>query len=259
MPKMQKVNFDTFFADPLYLLYKNHLYSFVLRRRAIRQSLRRLGGKNVLEVGCGISPMLDDPAGSIQTDISWQGLSYLKHSTPQGAARNLTACEAGRLPFRDGSVERIVCSEVLEHIANDGEVLNEIHRVLKPAGHLILTLPVRAELFSFDDHFVGHFRRYEVKDLELQLKKCGFSRPYFRPILGTLEKFMMERITRIFAALQKGAKKRSLGRGVRWLAWLFFPFYWALNRILAVVAAAEARIRPLDQAVTVLIQCQKYI
>ena len=45
------------------------------------------------------------------------------------------------LPFPDASFDRIVVSEVLEHIGDDAGVLAEIHRVLKPGGIMAATVP----------------------------------------------------------------------------------------------------------------------
>jgi len=46
-----------------------------------------------------------------------------------------------QLPFADSSFDHIICSEVLEHIDNYQQVLQEIKRVLKPNGHLCISVP----------------------------------------------------------------------------------------------------------------------
>jgi SAM-dependent methyltransferase len=43
------------------------------------------------------------------------------------------------LPFRDGSVGAIVCSHVLEHVARPDQVIDEMHRVLRPGGGAYIT------------------------------------------------------------------------------------------------------------------------
>jgi len=47
--------------------------------------------------------------------------------------------DAHHLPFKDESFEVIVCSEMLEHADNPQQVINEIQRVLKPGGLVVLT------------------------------------------------------------------------------------------------------------------------
>ncbi len=45
------------------------------------------------------------------------------------------------LPFADNSIEAIVCLAVLEHVENPFKACAEIHRVLKPGGFCLITLP----------------------------------------------------------------------------------------------------------------------
>ena len=49
--------------------------------------------------------------------------------------------DALRLPFPDDTFDRIIASEVLEHVSDDQAALNEILRVLKPGGTLAATVP----------------------------------------------------------------------------------------------------------------------
>ncbi|MFM8390533.1 MAG: class I SAM-dependent methyltransferase, partial [Actinomycetota bacterium] len=57
---------------------------------------------------------------------------------------NFVGClrgDATRLPFADATFDRVVTSEVLEHIEADGAAMAELHRVLKPGGVLAATVP----------------------------------------------------------------------------------------------------------------------
>ena len=46
-----------------------------------------------------------------------------------------------RLPFADDTFDRIVCSEVMEHIPDDAAAASELARVLKPGGTIAVTVP----------------------------------------------------------------------------------------------------------------------
>ena len=46
-----------------------------------------------------------------------------------------------KLPYRDASVDLLVSNSVLEHIYNYQNVIQEVHRVLKPGGYLYLCVP----------------------------------------------------------------------------------------------------------------------
>ena len=45
------------------------------------------------------------------------------------------------IPFPNNSFDAIICNHVLEHVANDRQAMNELHRVLKPNGWAILQVP----------------------------------------------------------------------------------------------------------------------
>lgn len=56
--------------------------------------------------------------------------------------------ETGRLPWADGSVDVVVCNQVLEHLKNVWLPMTEMHRVLRPGGHAILSVPNLASLHN---------------------------------------------------------------------------------------------------------------
>lgn len=91
--------------------------------------------------------------------------------------------DALRLPFTDATFDRIITSEVLEHIPDDHGALAELFRVLRPGGRLAVTVP--AELpericwaLNADYHAPaavgGHVRIYSRTELELALAHAGF-------------------------------------------------------------------------------------
>jgi len=58
-----------------------------------------------------------------------------------GARVTLTLGDIEQLPFADASFDRVLMSEVLEHLEDDAQGLREVHRVLKPGGILAVTVP----------------------------------------------------------------------------------------------------------------------
>ncbi len=258
MTTLKEHRFEVFFKDPLYLLYKNHLYNFLVRRFVVRNALKGKGFMRVLEVGCGISPMTGASTRSIRTDLSWQALSVLESSGAQGGENRSVACSATELPFQTNSVDCVVCSEVLEHIENDEKVLGEIYRVLEPDGELCLTGPVHQKYFGFDDKFVGHYRRYEIPDLVKSLQEKGFKEIKVEPVLGSLEKLIMENMTKVFSRLRKEEESaHPLGVLSRIAAWLALPFYLVVNYCLAPLVFLQGRAQSLENVVTVRIECRK--
>jgi SAM-dependent methyltransferase len=58
--------------------------------------------------------------------------------------------ESERLPFADATFDGVLLNEVLEHVADEQQTIEEIHRVLRPGGHLALFSPNR--WFPFEGH-----------------------------------------------------------------------------------------------------------
>ena len=69
----------------------------------------------------------------------------------------------------------IYSSNVLEHIEDDQQALLQIYKKLKPGGILALYLPAFQCLYSDFDAAIGHYRRYEKKDLISKLKKANLT------------------------------------------------------------------------------------
>jgi SAM-dependent methyltransferase len=88
--------------------------------------------------------------------------------------------DALALPFADATFDRIIASEVLEHIWGDELAIRELVRVLRPGGRLAVTVP--AELpervcwaldFDYHDSPGGHIRIYRRRELEDKLERAG--------------------------------------------------------------------------------------
>lgn len=60
----------------------------------------------------------------------------------------LTGGNAQQMPFKDQSFDFVTCFEMLEHVADQNQVLAEIRRVLKPNGSLIMSVPHRWWVFE---------------------------------------------------------------------------------------------------------------
>ncbi len=87
-----------------------------------------------------------------------------------------------RLPFADESFDRIIASEVMEHVPDDSAALAEFHRVLRPGGTIAITVP--AELpericWKLSDEYHapkavgGHVRIYSEDELRARIRRAG--------------------------------------------------------------------------------------
>lgn len=75
----------------------------------------------------------------------------------------------------DNFCDAIVMLNVLEHIEDDRRALEQIRRMLKPNGLLVIEVPSSPSLYDDFDRLVGHFRRYNMGDLLSKLRDSGFS------------------------------------------------------------------------------------
>jgi SAM-dependent methyltransferase len=90
--------------------------------------------------------------------------------------------DATKLPFADGSFDRVITSEVLEHIQDDIAALGELLRVLKPGGTIAATvpawLPEKVNWMLSDEYHApkvlgGHLRIYTATELKAKLCSAG--------------------------------------------------------------------------------------
>ena len=93
-----------------------------------------------------------------------------------------SAGDATRLPFQNETFDRIIASEVLEHIYNDEDALSELFRVLKPQGILAITVPsyfpekicwALSEEYHAPIEVGGHVRIYRKRELEAKIASAG--------------------------------------------------------------------------------------
>jgi len=75
---------------------------------------------------------------------------------------------------REYGIQTVICNNVLEHVQDDAKALRNINSILDKRGNLILILPAFKFLYSKWDKAVGHFRRYDLKDIAKKLSQAEF-------------------------------------------------------------------------------------
>lgn len=150
---------------------------FFLARRALWNNLvdvsKCVSGR-LLDVGCGTMPY--------RSLFSVQHYVGLEIDSEQARTRNVADFfyDGTTFPFESDRFDGVLCNQVLEHVFNPIEFLSEIHRVLKPDGTLILTVP-----FVWDEHEQPFdYARYTSFGLSHLLKKAGFHIQIHRKTLG---------------------------------------------------------------------------
>ncbi len=92
--------------------------------------------------------------------------------------------DATRLPFADGSFDRVITSEVLEHIQADTDAIAELVRVLRPGGTFAATVPTwfpeKVNWMLSDEYHApksvgGHVRIYSETELKAKMRTAGLT------------------------------------------------------------------------------------
>jgi len=245
--------FQEFFEEDKYVLLKNYLYNYRLRKRAIEKSLRHEKWNLILELGSGISPVMTRTDRIIYSDLSFRAIRFLKQCHRRG---HYLVADAMNLPFKTGIFSHVICSEVLEHLKNDRKALEEISRVTKSFGKIILTFPHRKVFFTNDDRYVNHYRRYETDEMLTELEVAGFKPIEVKKVLGPLEKLTMSLLIFILSGIERkkrGKQKTQRGIVQRWFVVLFEWF----NVIYMGLAWLDARVMPDSLSTVKLIKAQK--
>jgi SAM-dependent methyltransferase len=118
-----------------------------------------------LDVGCGLGDMLRFRPNTVGADVNPHSVDYCRSC---GLEAHLI--EDGRLPFAAGSFDTVVLDNVLEHVAGPEVLLDEIRRVLRRGGTVVVGVPGERGFASDPDHKVF----YDEAALIRTLKTAGF-------------------------------------------------------------------------------------
>jgi SAM-dependent methyltransferase len=167
------------------------LFNFnqVLRDQWVRAQAASVPvGNRVLDVGAGSAPYREffSHCRYFAQDFAQLDPSQLLH----GAYGDVDyVSDAALIPVEAGSFDAVICTEVLEHVAEPIKVVKEISRVLRPGGKLILTAPLGSGIHQEPFHFYGGFTPYWY---ERFLAQAGFEDIRVEPNAGSFRAFSQE-------------------------------------------------------------------
>ena len=170
--------------DPVYFqaLYESEERHFWFRARnliiqnAIRDLIKTLpDGFKAVEIGCGPGNVLSSieklckRGHLIGLDLHYQGLMLARKRVNV----DLVVGDISKPPF-SSEMSIIGLFDVIEHLDNDGQILEDVARTLVNDGWLLITVPALPALWSYFDTAAHHVRRYTKKSLANLLTRSGF-------------------------------------------------------------------------------------
>lgn len=181
--------FERLSRDRQYLRFKSGLFGFRFRKWHVARHVPPAGA--ILDIGSGPVSISPDPARTVVADVAAEALAHAN-------AKQKVVASIEDLPFEPGSFDCILCSEVLEHVPDDGKAARELRRVLADGGVLIITVPYRRRFWAEDDEYVGHVRRYEPGELEQTLRSAGFVHITTEKSGGRFERWLTRKSVQVY-------------------------------------------------------------
>ncbi|MDA8363522.1 MAG: class I SAM-dependent methyltransferase [Gammaproteobacteria bacterium] len=149
---------------------------YLMRLRLVEQLLRSIPGpvSRFAEIGPGqgdiglfLAATLPDATGDL-IEFSEHSAAVLRQRTAGQAA--LTVREGDFRSMEIGpTYDLVVACEVFEHIEDDATAFDAVSSMLRPGGHLLLSVPAFMRKWQAADEYAGHFRRYEYDELSRKL------------------------------------------------------------------------------------------
>ncbi len=144
-----------------------HLYFLI---NDIKKALETHANGVFLDLGCGNKPYASLYNPYTTSQIGCDIIQSDKNRVD-------VICPVTNLKFESNIFDSVLCTQVLEHVYEHQLMMKEIHRVLKPGGTIILTVPFTWELHEepFD------FFRYTKHGLKELFEKTNFQIDYIKP------------------------------------------------------------------------------
>ena len=139
----------------------------------------------VIDIGCGTGHLLLALNDRLQQPLRLYGLDF-SDSAIRRCRRLMRSAEFNvasvyEIPYPNENFDMITCTETMEHLEQPSTALQEMSRVLRPGGHLVITVPDGAK-----DDWSGHLNFWSAEELRQLLMPYGVRKVESMPPDGDL-------------------------------------------------------------------------
>ncbi len=163
--------------DNIAALEKEHWY-YSGKRRFVRDWIRRVrppGRDDVLlDCGAGTGLFAQEMSAECRVLVLDDHEEALRMLRTRFRPDQILGLAGGQVPLPDGSLDYVTALDVLEHVPDDAAVVRGFHRLLKPGGLAVVTVPASMALWSDWDVALHHFRRYDRAQLRALFPAPGW-------------------------------------------------------------------------------------
>ena len=184
----------------------------------------------VLDAGCGQGETLE-LFRRLHVPVDYYGVD-LAVGDPTWKFRVTAIADLHRLPFKDGSFDKIICNTVLEHVDDPTLVFSEFARVIRPGGRIFMSVPFVWHLHQEPfDRF-----RFTVHALRHLVAKHGLVEDEIRPMGGyfSVLRYLLNRSSLVWSQVPQPLRA-VLSRLERARAavdrWALAPIFFALDQL----------------------------
>ena len=150
-------------------LEKIFAYNRMRRDRWLTKQANKIPkGSKVLDIGAGGCPHREKFNHCKYFTQDFTQLSDLQIQNQEGYGKIDFVSDILEIPVPDKSYDAILCTEVIEHIPDPISAIQEMSRILKPGGVLLITAPLQSGLHQEPYHFYGGYTKYWYKKFLLE-------------------------------------------------------------------------------------------
>lgn len=177
--------------DHLFSQEEDHFWFIARKEFILARMLKHVDTKNsIIEIGAGTGNVARYLQHNGYNDfaVGEMHFSGLKYAQSYGIDK-CYQFDLLRAPL-ENEFDTVCMFDVLEHIEDDALALQNVHKMLKSRGEIVISVPAHMWLWNRDDSIAGHKRRYTKGQLVDLLNQAGFTivqtRYFFISILPLL-------------------------------------------------------------------------